>query len=140
MLIEQIKADRIEAKRNNKSRTDLVLTTLISEIQRTQPRPSDIPSDEECIKVMQKYVKNLNEMINITPDNPDFRNELKLISEYLPASLTDDELRSTIEMIIEKVGAETMRDMGKVMKELKTEVTQPYDGGVASKIVRELLG
>jgi len=139
MLIEQIKKDRMDAKRAHKYTVDMYLTTLLSEVQRTQKRPSDVPTDVEVIKVITKCVKNLDEMISVSPDNPDFRNEQKLISKYLPPLLAVKRLNDEIHMIVHKNKYDNMKDMGKVMKALKEKWDGQYDGKEASQIVRKFL-
>lgn len=65
--------------------------------------------------------------------------ELKVIEEFLPKQLTEDEIREFIKAFIAKVGAEGMKDMGKVMGPAMKELSGKADGNSVQKIVRELL-
>lgn len=65
--------------------------------------------------------------------------ELEVIQEFLPQPLSEAELTSLIQDTITKVNAQGPQDMGKVMKELKEQVTGRADGKVVSQKVRELL-
>lgn len=65
--------------------------------------------------------------------------ELKIIEEYLPRQLSDDEIRAVLEEIIEAVGAQSMRDMGRVMKEAMARMRGQADGRRVSELARELL-
>ena len=68
------------------------------------------------------------------------RAEIEVIQRYLPKPLSDDEAREAIAAIIEELGAESKRDLGKVMKEIRARFPGRLDGKVASGIAGELLG
>lgn len=65
--------------------------------------------------------------------------ELKVIEEFLPKQMSEDEIREFIKAFIQKVGAEGMKDMGKVMGPAMKELSGKADGSTVQKIVRELL-
>ena len=66
--------------------------------------------------------------------------ELNIITEYLPEQLNDTDLEALIKKAIEDTGAEGMKDMGKVMGELKPKVQGRADMGHVSAKVKTLLG
>jgi len=66
--------------------------------------------------------------------------ELNIITEYLPEQLNDTDLEALIRKAIEETGAEGMKDMGKVMGELKPKVQGRADMGAVSAKVKSLLG
>ena len=66
--------------------------------------------------------------------------EIKVIEEFLPKQLSDDEIKSAVEKAISDQGASTIRDMGKVMGALKSEFAGQMDFGKAGGIVKSLLG
>jgi len=66
--------------------------------------------------------------------------ELVIIKSYLPEPMNDDELEITLKEIIAKVGAESMKDMGKVMGKAKAIIGSRADGGRINVIVKRLLG
>jgi len=136
-LIDQIKRDRITYKRQKSVTEGDILTTLLSEVQRLEK--VDQENDDKVIGVINKYVKGLNEMILLTEDSSDLENEKHVVSVYLPKQLTEAQLRTHIDYCIVEVKAETVRDMGKVMKLLKEREGGLYDGKVASTIVKERL-
>ncbi len=68
------------------------------------------------------------------------RNELGVLEKYLPKALTEDELRDIVAGAIQAVGAESKRDMGKVMKHVLAEHRGAADGKVVSRLCGELLG
>ena len=66
--------------------------------------------------------------------------ELAIIEKFLPKQLTEDELKSKIQEIIEKTGAKGPADMGKVMGVATKELAGMADGKMVSTIVKALLG
>lgn len=67
------------------------------------------------------------------------REELAVIEEYLPSKLSDDELRATLESIVDDVGATSMADMGQVMGRAMGELRGRADGNRVREIVESLL-
>ena len=65
--------------------------------------------------------------------------EIDVISEFLPAAMTPEELQSAVAAAIENTGASSMRDMGRVMAALKAELAGRADMGAASRLVRTAL-
>lgn len=66
--------------------------------------------------------------------------EIKVIEEFLPKQLSDEEARNAVEETIQEIGAESIRDMGKVMGALKGKYSGQLDFGKAGAVVKELLG
>jgi len=66
--------------------------------------------------------------------------EVQVIEEFLPAAIEADELDSVIKAAIDSTGAESMRDMGKVMGVLKPQLQGRADMGEVSKAIKTLLG
>jgi len=67
------------------------------------------------------------------------RAEAKILEKYLPEQLSEEEIKKLAREIIEKNGAKNLKDMGKVMAELMPKLKGKADGGLVSKIIRELL-
>jgi uncharacterized protein len=67
------------------------------------------------------------------------KKELKILEEYLPEQLSEEELRKIAEKAVEKTGAERLKDMGKVMAEIMKETKGKADGSRAISIVKEIL-
>lgn len=101
-------------------------------------------SDE--MKILQKLVKQRKESAELF--NGQGRKDLAdaelaqaaVIEKFLPAQMSEDEVKSVIKVIIEKVGATTAKDMGKVMGVASKELAGKADGKVISEIVKSLLG
>jgi uncharacterized protein YqeY len=66
--------------------------------------------------------------------------EIKIIEEFLPKQLSEDEAAAAVDTAITEVGAESIRDMGKVMAALKAKYTGRMDFGKAGPMVKDRLG
>ena len=106
---------------------------------------SVLTSDEE-LKIITKLVKQRRESAEIykTQNRPDLYEkevaEADVLEKYLPARLTDDELTTLVSAIIQRVGATTQADMGKVMGAAMKELAGKADGKEISAKVKQLLG
>jgi len=66
--------------------------------------------------------------------------EIKVIEEYLPAAVNEEEIGKVIDEVIQQTGAASIKDMGKVMKECMTRFSgRPVDGGKVSEMVKARL-
>ncbi len=98
------------------------------------------------IKMLQKLVKQRQDSLGIyeKQNREDLaqveREEIEVIQRYLPEQMSDAELEERLRAIIEKVGAESMRDMGKVMGVASKEFAGQADGKTISAKVKALLG
>jgi uncharacterized protein len=67
--------------------------------------------------------------------------EIKVIEQYLPAAITDEEIGTIVEAIIAETGATSIKDMGKVMKACMARFSgRPVDGAKVSELVKAKLG
>jgi len=102
-------------------------------------------SDETGLKVLQKLVKQRKDAAVIyTEQNRDdlARPELfqaEVIGTYLPAQMGEDEVKAIIQQIIERTGASSPADMGKVMGPAMGQLQGKADGKLISGLVKELL-
>ncbi len=98
------------------------------------------------IKLLQKLAKQRKESLDIyvKQDREDLatpeREEIEVINRYLPQQMAADDLKTFIQGIIEKTGASSMKDMGKVMGMANKELAGRADGKAISAVVKELLG
>jgi len=102
-------------------------------------------SDDEVIKIIQKQVKSRNDSIDQykKADRQDLvdkeQSEIDVYEVYLPKQLSDDELSDAVKAIISNVGAESMKDMGKVMGNASKELAGKADGKRINECVKKLL-
>lgn len=102
--------------------------------------------DEEAeIKILQKMVKQRKESASIFKEQnrEDLavteEEELVILEQFLPAPLSETELKGLIQSIIDKTGAASMKDMGKVMGMANQEVAGRAEGKAISDLVKQLL-
>lgn len=103
-------------------------------------------SDADIMKIVQKMVKQRKDAAELyqSQNREDLAEkelaEVEAISVYLPAQLTQEELVPVVKGIIEKVGATSMKEMGKVMGVASKELAGKADGKDISAVVKQLLG
>ena len=101
--------------------------------------------DEEVIGVLKKMIKQRNDSCDAykKAGRDDLfnneKNEIKVISEFLPNQLNEEETLKICEEIIKNTQASSMKDMGKVMSVLKTKHGNVLDFSNVSKILKTLL-
>ena len=102
-------------------------------------------SDDEILQVLAKMIKQRTESAKIYEEGGRLelaekeRSEIVVVEQFLPKQLTDDELRDAVQKAIAGTGAESIRDMGRVMGSLKGEFAGQMDFGKAGCVVKELL-
>ena len=101
--------------------------------------------DEDIKKLLKKMVKQRAESIEIYKKNNrnDLleveQNEYDILTSFLPKQLSEDETKKICEGLISKVGATSIKDMGKVMGELKKQHSDEIDFAKAGPLIKELL-
>ncbi len=68
------------------------------------------------------------------------KKELSILQKYLPEQLSEEEIKKLVKEAIKKVGAQEIKDAGKVMAPIMSQVKGRADGNLVSKVVKELLG
>ena len=102
-------------------------------------------NDEQTLAILDKMAKQHRDSIDqFKKANRDDlveveQKELNIIEEYLPAQLSDDEINTLIEGAISETGAESMKDMGKVMGILKGQLQGRADMGKVSGLIKSRL-
>ena len=102
-------------------------------------------SDSEIIIILSNMVKQRKQSIIQYEEGGGIelaereREEIKIIEEFLPNQLSEKEIREEVLKIIESKDKLTIKDMGKIMGELKTNFSGRMDFGKASEIVKALL-
>ncbi|MDA9597633.1 GatB/YqeY domain-containing protein [Candidatus Pelagibacter sp.] len=111
---------------------------------RSGPNKKDT-DDDDIKKLLKKMIKQRAESIDIYKknDRKDLleveQKEFDLISTFLPKQLSEDETKKICSEIIIKLGAESIKDMGKVMGELKKQYPDNLDFAKAGPLLKELL-
>lgn len=114
-------------------------------IEKTKSGSKDQIEESVVLKILQKMVKQRNDSAKIYLEQN--RKELaevevsqaNIISEFLPTQLSQSELSEMIDKVIEEVGAESMKDMGKVISKVNEKVSGQAEGRVIAEIVKKKL-
>lgn len=102
-------------------------------------------TDSHAIEILQKMKKQRLDATQIYRDNgrPELAEgeeaEAKILEEYLPKQMEEDELTEYIRALIEKLGVTDMRGMGRIMGTATKELAGKAQGGDISRIVKQLL-
>ena len=101
--------------------------------------------DEDIKKLLKKMIKQRSESIDIYKKNnrSDLleveQGEVNILSSYLPKQLGEDETKKLCSEVIQKLGASSIKDMGKVMGELKKNHSDSLDFSKAGSILKQML-
>ena len=112
---------------------------------KTAPGANDELTDEAAMKILSKLTKQGKDTaaLYVSQNREDLANEelaqVAVIESYLPAPLSEEELRIEIQKIIEQTGATSAKEMGKVMGVATKSLAGKADGKAISALVKELL-
>ena len=137
----------LKTKDKNKISTYRLILSGLKDLDiqnRSGPNKKDT-DDDDIKKLLRKMIKQRTESIEIYKKNnrQDLlqieENEVKIMSEYLPKQLSEDDTKKLCEEVINKINASSLKDMGKVMGELKKNHSDSVDFSLAGKIIKEIL-
>ena len=149
-LREKIETDyksALKAKDKNKISTYRLILSGIKDLDISNRSQVDKKEtdDEDVKKLLKKMIKQRTESIEMYKKNN--RNDLQeveekeveVISQYLPQQLSDEDIRKLCSEIINYTAASSIKDMGKVMGELKKNNADTIDFSKAGAMIKELL-
>ena len=139
--------EALKAKDRSKISTYRLILSGIKDLEisnRSDPDKKET-KDDDIKKLLKKMIKQRSESIEIYKKNnrDDLlkveEGEMEVLSSYLPKQLNDDEIKNICLDIKNKIGAESIKDMGKIMGELKKNYSDNLDFSKAGKILKDLL-
>ena len=145
--IENEYKNALKSKDKNKISTYRLILSSIKDldiVNRSGPNKKET-DDEDIKKLLKKMVKQRAESIDIYKKNnrTDLleveQNEYDILTSFLPKQLSEDETKKICEDVISKIGANSLKDMGKVMGELKKTHADEIDFSKAGSLIKELL-
>lgn len=146
-LKEKIKADTIAALKAKNERALETLRGVSAALQRREKEKAGTTlTDEQVLEVIASEAKKRKEAIALFEQGgrqdlaAKERAELAILTEYLPAQLTDAELEAIVKDVIVATGATGAREFGKVMGAVMPQVKGKADGRRVSAAVKKLLG
>ena len=146
-IIETEYKKALKSKDKTKISTYRLILSSIKDldiVNRSGPNKKDT-DDEDIKKLLKKMVKQRAESIDIYKknDRADLleieQNEYDILCSFLPKQLSEEETKKICSEIISKVGASSLKDMGKVMGELKKNHADEIDFAKAGPLIKDLL-
>lgn len=122
-----------------------VIRLIRAEIKRIEVDERIELDDDRILTVLDKMVKQRRDSIKQYEDAgrqelaDQEKFEVGILQDYLPAALTEEEIAQMIDAAISETGAESMRDMGKVMGKLKPQMQGRADMGAVSGLIKQKL-
>ena len=145
--IENEYKNALKSKDKNKISTYRLILSSIKDldiVNRSGPNKKET-DDEDIKKLLKKMVKQRAESIDIYKKNnrTDLleveQNEYDILTSFLPKQLSEEETKKICADVISKIGANSLKDMGKVMGELKKTHADEIDFTKAGSMIKELL-
>lgn len=147
MLFDQISNDIKEAmKARDKVRLEALRNIKKVFIEaKTAPGANDTLEDAQALKILQKLSKQGHDSADLytSQNRPDLAEEemaqVNVIESYLPKQMSEEEIEAVVKEIIAQTGAQSMKEMGKVMGIASKQLAGKADGKKISEIVKKLL-
>jgi len=145
-LKEQIKNDIKEAMRNKEITRRDTLRNIQAGIKQIEVDERKEVTDADVEAILSKYLKQREDakaqFAEAGRDDLVAKEdeEIAIVKSYLPEPMSDDELENALKEIIAQTGAESMKDMGKVMGAAKNTIGSRADGGRINQMLKKLLG
>ena len=140
--------EALKAKDKSKISTYRLILSAIKDLDianRSGANKKDT-DDNDIKKLLKKMIKQRSESIDVYKKNnrDDLlkieENEHKILSDYLPKQLSEEETKKICSEVAQKLGANSIKDMGKVMGELKKNYSDTLDFSKAGSLLKEILG
>lgn len=150
MIRDRVKAAQIAAMKSKDKDRTAATRSILAKIKDKdiELRGKDSALDDDIVvtDVLQKMAKQRRESITMYSEGgrtelaETEKFELSVIEEFLPAQLSEDEVKAIIEKLKAETGAAGMKDMGKLMGALKSKHGSEIDMGKAGALVKAALG
>ena len=144
-MFEKITKDLTEAMKNKDAFRLSVLRMLKSALKNEEINKKSPLTDDEVLAIIKKQVKTRKDSMNeyASYNRMDLadslQKEIDILNEYLPEELSDEELEKVITETITKLNADSVKQMGLVIKTISSEYGARCDMAKVSKIVKEKL-
>jgi hypothetical protein len=144
-IVEKIEQDLFNAMKEKDAMMVRTLRMAMASIKYVEKEKREQLDDLEVITVLQKEIKIRQETMEEAKkgNRQDLIDEnaldIKILERYLPAPLTEDELDALVQKIIQETGAQTMKDMGKVMQLAVQAVNGRAPNNIISQAVPKFL-
>lgn len=143
--LEKVKADRIAAMKAGQTVRKDTLALVLAGVKQVEVDTRKELTEVDVITILTKMAKQRQESITqfVAAGRNDLADvelaEKTIIEEYLPQQLSESDVRNKVTDALLSTGATSMKDMGKVVALLKTDLAGRADMGFVSKLVKDLL-
>ncbi len=145
--IDEIRAEMVTAMKNkDKERKDTLSMLLAALKNKAIDKREDLTESEEY-EVIKKEIKQTKETMELAPgDREDIkeqcRKRLEVLQEFAPEEMGEDAIREAVRETLAALGIDSpsVKDKGKIMKELMPKVKGKADGAAVNRIVGEIIG
>jgi|TARA_X000001036_G_C20165635_1_gene597250 hypothetical protein len=145
MIIDKIKDSLKVAMKNSEKEKVLAIRNILEKIKKIEVDSQKELNENEIIKIISKYAKQLRDSItqfkagNRLDLVEKEEQELKIVEEFLPQQLSNEEIDEIAKNVINDLNAKTMSDMGIVMKKIMEITKGTADGSLISAAVKKYL-
>ena len=146
MLKEKLMEDLKNSMKNkNEIRKNTVQMVRAAILQIEKDKGIQV-EDDKILEIIVKEVKTKKDALKDfekaqRQDLIDQTNkEIEILQEYLPKQLTKEEIKEKLEKIVSDLGATSMKDMGAIMKEAKSQMGASADGKTINEVAKEIMG
>ena len=144
-MMEVVTKDLTTAMKEQDKFTLSVLRMLKSALQLEKISKKHELEDDEVIAVIKKQVKTRKDSIvefekyNKTAEVESLNKEIEVLTKYLPPELSPEELEKALDEIFAELQPQSIKDMGKIMKEVASRLGNSVDMSAVSALVKEKL-
>jgi uncharacterized protein YqeY len=144
-LVDNLRKDMFEASKEGQKEKSEILKMALAQIQNAQVEVEEKLKDVEIEGILRREVKKVKDSIEqfkeMGRDDLVAKEtiQLEVLQSYLPEPLSENEIRKVVKTKIKELGAESMREIGKVMGAAMKEFEGKADGNTVKEIVQELL-
>jgi len=145
MVLDEIKEQLKASMKKGDKKNVLAIRNILEKIKNVQVDSKEELKENQIIKIIAKHAKQLRESIvqfengNRLDLAEKEQEELKIAEQFLPAQLSENEIKDIVINVIKDLNATQMSDMGKVMKAVIDQTKGNADGKLISTLVRESL-
>ena len=144
-LKEQLTTAMKDAMRAKESVRLGTIRMILSAVKNKEIEKREELDDSVVIEVLSTFVKQRREAAEVYRKNDRVdmaeseERELLIVQEFLPAQLSEDDLRSLVDAVLTELAADSMKDMGRVMQVLTEKTKGQADGRLVSELVKSKL-
>ena len=145
MILDEIKEELKASMKKGDKKNVLAIRNILEKIKNVEVDSKEELKESQIIKIISKHAKQLRESIiqfekgNRLDLAEKEKEELKIAEQFLPAQISENEIKAIVINVIKELNATQMSDMGKVMKVVIDKTKGNADGKIISNLVKEQL-